>query len=127
MPDAVEAGPRVEVRRAEERAGDAEAHGQLDVLVQVRVRRVARRGRGEGQEAVEAMSVRWWVQSLVMVKALAWMAVGAVLMDSWRVAQEVQAGRELKRLRAEHGRGRREVVFAETGPAHVDEDGERWR
>lgn len=62
-----------------------------------------------------------------MVKLIAGMVVGAVLMDSWRVAQEVQIGRELRRLRAEHGSGRREVAAAEIGPAFVDEDGEVWR
>jgi hypothetical protein len=62
-----------------------------------------------------------------MWKVLAGAVVGAVLMDSWRVAREVQIGRELKRLRAEHGAGRREVAAADIGPAHVDLDGEVWR
>lgn len=55
------------------------------------------------------------------------LVVGAVLMDSWRVAQEVQLSRELARLRAEHTAGRREAAVAEIGEAYVDEDGEVWR
>lgn len=73
------------------------------------------------------MSVRVWVQSFAMIKAIGWMLIGAALMDSYRVARDVQIGRELERLRAEHGAGRREVAAAECGPAHVDPDGEVWR
>jgi hypothetical protein len=40
----------------------------------------------------------------LMARLLAGLVLGAILMDSWRVAQEVGAGRELARLRLEANR-----------------------
>jgi hypothetical protein len=59
------------------------------------------------------------------------LVVGAVLMDSWRVAREVQIGRELRRMRetaaAEERQHRRADIATLAGPVFVDGDGERWR
>jgi hypothetical protein len=55
----------------------------------------------------------------LMARLLAGLVLGAILMDSWRVAQEVGAGRELARLRLEANRAaehRRSDIEALAGP-----------
>lgn len=54
-----------------------------------------------------------------MARLLVGLVLGAVLMDSWRVAQEVGVGRELARLRLEADRvaeHRRADIEALAGP-----------
>lgn len=54
-----------------------------------------------------------------MARLLVGLVMGAILMDSWRVAQEVGIGRELARLRAEADRAmehRRSDIEALAGP-----------